>query len=119
MLSQLAQLFGFPVRQPRSQPDSTELNEVSEHEGILLVRLGRGSAMQVRVQCDGAGAAFRIVPIAEAKQVSGEVPWLVASDTQLEAWIQPDSTIGRWLIANGLRPEEPAISHSVFSFSLP
>jgi hypothetical protein len=71
--------------------------EVSEYKGILLVRLGRGSAMQLRIQPDQASVLFRIVPISKATQLEGDSPWQAASDSQLRAWIHPDSAIGRWL----------------------
>jgi hypothetical protein len=86
--------------------DFTE--EVSEYEDVLLVRLGRGSAMQLRIQPDEAGVLFRIVPIAKATQVKDESPWQLASDLQLRAWLHPASAIGRWLLAKGVDGEKLA-----------
>jgi hypothetical protein len=77
-------------------------NEVSEYEGVLLVRLGRGSAMQVRMGSERPTVLFRVVPIAKATQLESDSPWQVASDSQLRAWIHPDSAIGRWLVAKGV-----------------
>jgi hypothetical protein len=93
----------MPVQLARDMMD-----EVSEYEQVLLVRLGRGSAMQLRIEPDEAGVLFRIVPIAKATQLKGEVPWQLASDSQLRAWIHPDSAIGRWLLAKGVDGEKLA-----------
>jgi len=79
-----------------------ELNEVSEYKGVLLVRLARGCAMQVRMQPGRTGVFYRVVPISNATHVGGDAPWQAASDSQLLAWIHPDSAIGRWLLANGI-----------------
>jgi hypothetical protein len=83
------------------EPDLT--NEVSEHKGVLLVRLGRGSAMQVRLAADRVSALYRTVPIAQAMQVEGDSKWQFASDAQLRGWMEQASAIGRWLLAQGLR----------------
>jgi hypothetical protein len=64
--------------------------------------MGRGAAMQMRVQPDQAGVWFRIVPISKATQLEGDSQWQAASDSQLRAWIHPDSAIGRWLLAKGI-----------------
>jgi hypothetical protein len=77
-------------------------DEVSEYKGILLVRMGRGSAMQLRIQPDQASVLFRIVPISKATQLEDDSPWQVASDSQLRAWIHPDSAIGQWLLVKGV-----------------
>ena len=77
-------------------------DEVSEHKGALLVRLGRGCAMQMRVRPNLAGVMFRIVPISSALQLDDDSPWQDASDPQLSAWSHPDSAIGRWLLAQGI-----------------
>jgi hypothetical protein len=77
-------------------------DEVSEYKGSLLVRMGRGSAMQMRIQPDHAGVFFRIVPISKATQLEDDSPWQAASDSQLRAWIHPDSAIGRWLLVKGV-----------------
>jgi hypothetical protein len=84
------------------------MNEVSEHEGVLLVRLGRGSAMQVRFESDGARALFRIVPIARARELNGEAPWYAASEAQLQAWIDSDSAVGHWLASRLDREKQAA-----------
>ena len=77
-------------------------DEVSEYKGVLLVRMGRGSAMQMRIQPNPASVWFRIVPISKATQLEGDSPWQAPSDSQLRAWIHPDSAIGRWLLAKGM-----------------
>ena len=86
-------------------------DEVSEYKGALLVRMGRGSAMQMRTQPDPASVWFRIVPISKATQLEGDSPWQAASESQLRAWIHPDSAIGRWLLARGMTV---ASSHLAF-----
>jgi len=77
-------------------------NEVSEYKGALLVRLGRGCAMQMRVRPNPTGVSFRIVPMSKAMQLEDDSPWQDASDSQLRAWMNPDSAIGRWLLAKGV-----------------
>lgn len=77
-------------------------DEVSEYKGALLVRLGRGCAMQMRVRPNLAGVMFRIVPISNALQLDDDSPWQDASNPQLSAWIHPDSAIGQWLLAQGI-----------------
>jgi hypothetical protein len=77
-------------------------DEVSEYKGVLLVRMARGSAMQMRTQPNPAGVWFRIVPISKATQLEGDSPWQAASESQLRGWIHPDSAIGRWLLAKGM-----------------
>lgn len=81
-------------------PGSTD--EVSEHRGVLLVRLGRGSAMQVRLVNAGV-VLYRIVPIANVTRVEDDSPWQRASDAQVRAWLHGDSSIGLWLVTKGLR----------------
>ncbi len=81
-------------------PDVTD--EVSEYKGFLLVRMHRGSAMQMRIQPGQAGVLFRIVPISKATQLDGDSPWQAASESQLRAWIHPGSAIGQWLLAKGI-----------------
>ena len=89
-----------PLRfRPDLKLDPTQ--EVSEHQGVLLVRLGRGSAMQVRVTADAAAALYRIVAIATVKHVDDDRAWQRASDGQIRAWLHDDSPIGRWLRAKG------------------
>jgi hypothetical protein len=107
----LRRLLGLPQRTQSSFPipfQQDVTNEVSEHEGILLVRLGRGSAMQVRVQPDQPSVLIRTVPIAEAKQLDGDSTWQAASDSQLWSWIQSDSAIWQWLVAKGFAGDQIA-----------
>jgi len=75
-------------------------DEVSEYDGILLVRLAAGRAMQVRLR--GSDVLIRTVPIAKATQCGGHPPWQLASATYVWAWIQSDAAIGRWLVAKGI-----------------
>ncbi len=92
-------------RNPNKMPCQLALDvtdEVSEYKGVLLVRMGRGSAMQMRIQQDQASVWFRIVPISKVTQLEDDSPWQAASDSQLRAWIHPDSAIGRWLLAKGI-----------------
>ncbi|MGA2882518.1 MAG: hypothetical protein ABSG13_26490 [Bryobacteraceae bacterium] len=77
-------------------------NEVSELDGILLVRLGGCSAMQVRLEPDGDSVLIRIVPLAKAMNLQGDSPWQPVHDSQLHAWIQSDFAIWRWLLAKGI-----------------
>jgi hypothetical protein len=84
------------------------MNEVSEHDGVLLVRLGRGSAMQVRFDSEDPRILFRIVPIAKVSQLNGDAPWRTASEAQLQAWIHSDSAVGRWLVSKRLDRESTA-----------
>jgi hypothetical protein len=100
----LARVLGFlgkrnAAESVSSQPDVT--NEVSEHEGTLLVRLGHGSAMQVRRNPDRATVLVRVVPIAKATHLEGDSPWQVAPDSQLRTWIAQGSAIGQWLLSKG------------------
>jgi hypothetical protein len=108
----LSLLLGFLAPRPRTEVPSVP-NEVLEHQGLLLVRLGRGSAMQVRIEPGGSDVRYRIVPIANATQLNGDSPWMSASDGQIRGWIHPDSAIGQWLMAKGLvvnKPKSPAFS---------
>lgn len=77
-------------------------NEVLEQDGILLVRLGGASAMQMRLEQDQENVLIRIVPIAKATTVHDDAPWHVATDSQLLTWLQPESAIGQWLLARGI-----------------
>jgi hypothetical protein len=78
-------------------------NEVSELEGILLVRLGGCSAMQVRLELEHHDCVLiRIVPMARATHLQGDAPWQIATDVQLQSWIQSDSAIWQWLVARGI-----------------
>ena len=108
MPRQLARVLGFltqglsPVPNSSTQFEDHITDEVSEYGGNLLVRLGRGSAMQVRLQPDTANAMIRIVPIARATKLEDDSSWQPASESQLQSWIQSGSAIGRWLLAKGL-----------------
>ncbi len=128
MPRQLARVLGFLSPRHRSEesnfPFKPEVtNEVSECNGILLVRLGRGSAMQVRMQTDRAGVLIRTVPIAQATQLDGGAPWQTASDVQLRSWIQSDSAVWRWLLAKGInqgkaRPaDDNSLAKSLLGFN--
>jgi hypothetical protein len=77
-------------------------NEVSELDGILLVRLGGCSAMQVRLQPDHESVVIRIVPMARATNLQGVAPWHIATDVQLQSWSQSDSAVWQWLVARGI-----------------
>ncbi len=102
------------------------VDEVSERAGTLLVRLNRGSAMQVRLQPDTGGVLTRTVPIAKVTQLAGDSPWQAASDFQLRAWMQSGSAIWQWLLAQGMdgdtivkrldKPIAPSVSRHRYSF---
>lgn len=99
MPCQLARLLG--ARRP--PPARTDIvDEVSERAGTLLVRLNRGSVMQVRLHPDTGGVLIRTVPIAKATQLAGDSPWQAASDSELRAWMQSGSAIWQWLLAQGI-----------------
>jgi hypothetical protein len=112
MPRQVAKLLEFLTRErqplPKSQPSfdipfKLEVtNEVSELDGILLVRLGGCSAMQVRLEPDHESVVIRIVPMARATDLQGVAPWQIATDVQLKSWIHSDSAIWHWLIAKGI-----------------
>ncbi len=118
MPHQLARTLGFGLFQsfrPQRQnpPISFEIplkqevtNEVAEREGILLVRLGGCSAMQVRLEPDRDNVTFRIVPMAKATQIQSDTPWQIASESQLRAWIQSSCAIWQWLLAKGVDREK-------------
>jgi hypothetical protein len=113
MPGQLARLVGCLTPHFRSQRPTVNssfdipfkqdvTNEVSEYAGILLVRLGGCSTMQVRLQPDGESVLIRIVPMAKATRIEGEAPWQAAPDSQMRAWIQSESAVWQWLIAKGI-----------------
>jgi hypothetical protein len=104
MRHKLARWFGR-VRDP-SDGTVAVADEVSEQAGVLLVRLGGGSAMQVRPQPDGASVLIRIVPIAKATQLEGDAIWQLASDSWLRTWVQSNSAIWHWLLAKGVDGEK-------------
>jgi hypothetical protein len=106
MPSQLARLFGFVAPRHRSGPiadaaiESCLSDEISEYDGVLLVRLGAGRAMQVRLR--GSDVLTRTVPIARAMQIGEHPPWQLASASCVQAWIQSNAAIWRWLVAKGI-----------------
>ena len=83
-----------------------------------MVRLGRGSAMQLRFKPKDANITFRIVPIAKATQVNGDAPWHTASEAQIQGWMRPDSAIGQWLFAKGFTGTEPNLDVAMEDSSL-
>ncbi len=109
MPCQLVEALGFlrlkpnapavPFREALSKDEIT--NEVSEYNGVLLVRMGRGSAMQIRLQPDHASVLTRTVPLVKATRLEGDSPWQAASDSLVRSWIQSKATIWQWLLAKG------------------
>jgi hypothetical protein len=77
-------------------------NEVLEVDGVLLVRLGGCSTMQVRTESATDRILLRIVPMANARLLESDAPWQIASDSQLRSWMQSDGAIWRWLLARGI-----------------
>jgi hypothetical protein len=110
MTLELAKALGFSPWKPRVSFDiplkEEVTNEVAEREGVLLVRLGGCSAMQVRVEPDRDNVTFRIVPIAKATQIQSDAPWQIASESQLGAWMQSCCAIWQWLLAKGVDREK-------------
>jgi hypothetical protein len=113
MPRQLAKLLGLMKKQtqaPARAQSSFEIpfkqevtNEVSELDGILLVRLGGCSAMQVRLELDRPESVLiRIVPMAKATHLHGDAPWQTATDSQLQSWSQSGSAIWTWLLTKGI-----------------
>jgi len=106
MPGQLARLFGFVTPPHRSSSiagalyESCLSDEISEYNGVLLVRLGAGRALQVRLR--GSDVLTRTVPIAKAMQVGEYSPWQLASASCVQAWIQSNAAIWRWLLAKGI-----------------
>ena len=80
-------------------------NEVVELDGVLLVRLGGCSAMQVRLDGDERSVLMRVVPMGEATRLESEAPWQPATDAQLRSWIGYGGAIWQWLLAKGLDAE--------------
>jgi len=109
MPGQLARLFGFAAPHRRTPRTASDLivdvpfeghlsEEVSEYNGVLLVRLGR--AMQVRLR--GSDVLTRTVPMAKAMQIGEHPPWQLASASCVQAWVQSNAAIWRWLVAKGI-----------------
>jgi hypothetical protein len=109
---QLANLLRFLAKDRQPIPKSHSsfdipfkqevTNEVSELDGILLVRLGGCSAMQVRLQPDHESVVIRVVPMARATHLQSVAPWHSATDVQLQSWSQSDSAVWQWLVARGI-----------------
>jgi hypothetical protein len=119
MPCQLAKLLGTGRRLPLASSVDVA-DEVSEHAGMLLVRLSGGSAMQVQLPAEADGVLIRTVPIAKATRMDGDSPWQTAPDSQLRAWIQSGSAIWQWLLAKGVdgdkiarRLAEPSMKSSL------
>jgi hypothetical protein len=112
MLRPLAKLLSFLSKRPTQRPSASNsfhipfkqevTNEVSELDGILLVRLGGCSAMQVRLEPGRDSVFIRIVPLAKATNLQGDCPWQPVNDVQLRAWIESDFAIWRWLLSKGI-----------------
>jgi hypothetical protein len=113
---QFARLPGFLEQWRRSEPPTTRsrfecsfangmADEVSEYRGILLVRLGDGFVMQVRLQSQGKCVLTRTIPIAKALRIEADPPWEIASPGSLQVWNQSHSTIWRWLQGKGIHAE--------------
>ena len=106
MPGQLALLFGFVAPLHRACPivgapfESCLSEETSEYDGVLLVRLSAGRAMQVRLL--GSEVLTRTVPIARAMQIGEHPPWQLASASCVQAWIQSNAAIWRWLVTKGI-----------------
>jgi hypothetical protein len=106
MPGQLALLFGFVAPLHRACPivgapfESCLSEETSEYDGVLLVRLSAGRAMQVRLL--GSEVLTRTVPIAKAMQIGEHPPWQLASASCVQAWIQSNAAIWRWLVTKGI-----------------
>ena len=113
MRRQLARLFGFVApRRPQGSGGNSIVDvpfegylsdEVSEYDGILLVRLGAGLAMQVRLH--GSDVLTRTVPIAKVMQIREYPPWEPVTGRCIQAWMQSDAAIWRWLLAKGINVE--------------
>jgi hypothetical protein len=125
MPCQLARALGF-LRRKRNSPQvpfkdalSKEemTNEVSEYDGILLVRLGRGSAMQIRLESDRASVLTRTVPLGKATRLESDLNWQAASDSLVRRWIQSETTIWHWLVSKGA--DSDAISRRIAQSPLP
>lgn len=117
MPRQLDRLLGLLKKQtqPRTKAQSSfdipfkqeVTNEVSELDGMLLVRLGGCSAMQVRLEPEHAESVLiRIVPMARATNLRGDAPWQIATDSQLLSWSQSRPAIWTWLLAKGIDSEK-------------
>jgi hypothetical protein len=105
MPGQLARLLGFVAAPDRRSSiggaliESCLSDEVSEYDGVLLVRLGAGRAMQVRLR--ESEVLTRTVPIANAMQIGEHPPWQLAPASCVLEWIQSNAAIWQWLVAKG------------------
>jgi len=86
--------FNIPVKQEVT-------NEVVELDGVLLVRLGGCSAMQVKLEANSDNVLMRVVPIAEATRLDNDAAWQAATDSQLRSWFG-NGAIWQWLLAKGV-----------------
>ena len=106
MPGRLARLLGFVAPPRRSSLivgalfESCLSEEISEYDGVLLVRLSAGRALQVRLR--GSDVLTRTVPISKAMQIGEHPPWQIASASCVQAWIQSNAAIWRWLVAKGI-----------------
>jgi len=96
---------GFKSARPFNVPVKQEVtNEVVEVDGVLLVRLGGCSAMQLKLATPDT-VLMRVVPMAEATRLDGNAPWQPATDAQLRSWIASGGAVWQWLLAKGLDVE--------------
>ena len=106
MPGRLARLLGFVAPPRRSSLivgalfESCLSEEISEYDGVLLVRLSADRALQVRLR--GSDVLTRTVPISKAMQIGEHPPWQIASASCVQAWIQSNAAIWRWLVAKGI-----------------
>lgn len=124
MPCQLVRVLGFLRPKPNSPEapfenalSKEETNEVSEYDGILVVRLGRGSAMQIRLQPDRASVLTRTVPLGKATRLESDSTWQAASDSLLRSWMQSETTIWQWLVGKGA--DGDAIARRIAESSAP
>ena len=110
----LASLLAFPIWYQRRKTDSSftvsgfdvpyreqVTDEVLELDGVLLVRMGRCSAMQVKL--DRECVMVRVVPMVEATRLDSDAPWQAASERQIESWVRSAGAVWRWLLSKGYR----------------
>ena len=118
---QFAKLPGFLEHWRPGEPPTTQsrfdcsfangmADEVSEYRGILLVRLGAGFVMQVRLQAQGKAVLTRTMPIAKALRIEADPPWEIASPGSLRVWSQSHSPIWQWLQGKGIQGGAPTES---------
>jgi hypothetical protein len=121
---QFAKLPGFLEHWRPGEPPTTQsrfdcsfangmADEVSEYRGILLVRLGAGFVMQVRLQAQGKAVLTRTMPIAKALRIEADPPWEIASPGSLRVWSQSHSPIWQWLQGKGIQGGAPTESGAI------